>query len=128
MKKVPLLLLPFLFVWISLGMAQTNSDCLDCHNDPEFTMEKRGKEISLNVNPERFTQSAHGELECIDCHVGFDPDEEPHKAVITPVNCAECHDDVAGGWRRRGLAAGGGGQRGLVPPAPRLMPAARCWD
>ena len=99
MKKVPLLLLPFLFVWISLGMAQTNSDCLDCHNDPEFTMEKRGKEISLNVNPERFTQSAHGELECIDCHVGFDPDEEPHKAVITPVNCAECHDDVAGDFQ-----------------------------
>ncbi|MCB0281388.1 MAG: cytochrome c3 family protein [Calditrichaeota bacterium] len=74
--------------------AQENETCFDCHNDPEMTMTKGKKEISLNVSPEKFAESMHADLECVDCHVGFDPDEDPHLDKIVPVNCAECHDDA----------------------------------
>jgi len=75
--------------------AQDNETCFDCHNDSEMTMTKGKKEISLYVSPEKFVKSAHGDMECVDCHVNFDPDEDPHLDKILPVNCAECHDDAA---------------------------------
>ena len=56
---------------ISLVNAQDNETCFDCHNDPEMTMTKGKKEISLNITPELFAKSAHADLECVDCHVGF---------------------------------------------------------
>lgn len=70
-----------------------NTACFDCHDDPEFTMEKKGKEISINVNPKKFSMSAHADLSCVECHIGYDPDEEPHTEVAKPVDCAACHDD-----------------------------------
>ncbi len=85
----------FCFFLTYTGFAQSNGDCLDCHDDPELTMTKDGKEILLDVNPKRFSASAHKEVTCIECHVGFDPDEEPHKEVITPVDCASCHEEAA---------------------------------
>lgn len=90
-------LLPVLAVLLgvtALVFPQSNGDCLDCHNDPGWTMEKKGKEISLHVDPDAFTTSPHGDFECIDCHVDFDPDEEPHAPNIVPVACVDCHDDV----------------------------------
>ncbi len=74
--------------------AQENDDCFICHDDNELTMEKRGREISLYTDPEAFSHSVHADVNCVECHVGFDPDEEPHKENITPVNCADCHDDA----------------------------------
>ena len=91
MKKITFLF-ALLFLWGNGGFAQTNADCLDCHDDPEFTMEKNGTEISINVNPGIFAKSAHKDVACVECHVGFDPDEAPHKDVITPVNCMPCHE------------------------------------
>ncbi len=84
------------------GQAQSNAACLDCHDDPEFTMEKNGREISLNINPRLFSRSAHAEVACVECHVGFDADEEPHKPEITPVDCRPCHEET-------GKAFAGGG-------------------
>ncbi len=71
---------------------QTKDDCLICHDDPEFTTERNGKEISLYVSEDVFNSSVHGKLNCIVCHTGFDPDEEPHKENITPVRCLNCHE------------------------------------
>ncbi len=91
MKKITFLF-ALLFIWGNVGFAQTNAECFDCHDDPEFTMEKSGKEISINVNPKIFATSAHKDVACMECHVGFDPEEEPHKEVITPVDCLPCHE------------------------------------
>jgi len=71
--------------------AQSNEVCLDCHNDPTLEMDKNGQTVSIYVNKSIFLQSAHNKLKCIDCHKGFNPDEIPHKANITPINCKECH-------------------------------------
>lgn len=73
---------------------QDNSHCLSCHDDPTITMTKNGKEISLEVKTFVFSRSVHSSLKCEKCHVGFNPDEIPHKENITPVNCMSCHKNV----------------------------------
>ncbi|MFQ5584458.1 MAG: cytochrome c3 family protein, partial [Calditrichia bacterium] len=73
-------------------MSQSIDDCLECHDDDTLTMVKNGKEISLNINPQAYENSPHHEISCIECHVGFDPDEEPHRANIEPVDCTPCHE------------------------------------
>ncbi len=83
------------FLFFTFGSAQTNEDCFECHDDPEFTMEKDGKEISLNVNPSQYALSSHHSLQCVECHVGFVPEEEPHNENITPVDCSSCHEKTA---------------------------------
>ncbi len=74
--------------------AQSNDDCLMCHSDESMTMEKNGKEVSIYVSQNVFQHSVHGKLNCVSCHVGFDPEEVPHKENITPVNCLNCHKDA----------------------------------
>jgi hypothetical protein len=83
-----------LFIPISILSAQSNDDCLACHNDNELTMEKDGKEISIYVNEKILSVSAHQKLSCISCHVGFNPDELPHKENIESINCKSCHKDA----------------------------------
>jgi len=74
--------------------AQENSVCIECHSDPDMKMEKNGKEISIFVKESILSHSVHGQRKCVDCHVGFNPEEVPHKAKITPVNCRSCHQNV----------------------------------
>jgi len=71
--------------------AQTRDDCLECHDDNTLTMEKKGKEVSLYVDVKILDRSPHKKLSCVACHKGFDPDADPHKKNITPVNCLNCH-------------------------------------
>ena len=87
-------LLLFIFSF-QIGLSQDNSTCMDCHNDPELTMDKKGKTISLGVKKFVLSKSVHGKLKCVDCHQGFNPDDIPHKENITPVNCTSCHRDFA---------------------------------
>ncbi len=90
----------FFFIIVSLFFtavpvnAQSNDDCLMCHSDDTMTMEKNGKEVSLYVNQDTFQHSVHGKLKCVSCHVGFDPEEVPHKENIQPINCLTCHTDA----------------------------------
>jgi cytochrome b subunit of formate dehydrogenase len=82
--------------------ARDIEECFDCHDDESFTMERDGREISLHVDPSAYEDSPHGGLDCLDCHVGFDPYEEPHLEVIEPVNCGSCHDDATAAHARSG--------------------------
>ena len=73
----------------------TDGDCLGCHGDDEtLTMEKGGKTVSLYVKADSLKASAHAKLPCVKCHAGFDPEETPHKADITPVDCRTCHKNA----------------------------------
>jgi len=56
-------------------------------------MEKGHREVSIFVDAAAFAKSVHGDFKCVDCHEGFDADSIPHKAHITPVDCASCHSD-----------------------------------
>ncbi len=88
-----LIIVSILFIVKPL-QAQSNDDCLMCHSDNTMTMEKNGKEISIYVNQDVFQHSVHGKLNCISCHVGFDPEEVPHKENIEPINCLNCHKNA----------------------------------
>jgi formate dehydrogenase gamma subunit len=81
------------FVVVTMGAsAQSNDECLICHSEPSLTMTKRGRTVPLFVDEPKFTSSAHGILECVTCHEGFDPGSLPHARRITPVNCTSCHN------------------------------------
>lgn len=74
--------------------AQSNDDCLACHSDKGLTKSKNGKEVSLFVDSQIIGTSAHKKLNCISCHVGFNPDNVPHKENIQPIDCKSCHKDA----------------------------------
>ncbi len=76
--------------------------CLDCHDDDSMTMERDGREVSLNVSPEAYAASPHGKIDCVECHVGYDPDEEPHNENAQPVDCATCHNSASRAFRASG--------------------------
>ncbi len=71
--------------------AQTNDDCLMCHDDDEFTMEKNGREISINVVERHYNNSSHSTLNCTSCHIKFDAEEIPHSNNLQPKLCSDCH-------------------------------------
>lgn len=75
--------------------AQGNDDCLMCHEDPDLTGERDGREISLFVDPTNFNKSVHGEFDCVSCHADLDGVELPHEVPLEPVDCAMCHDEIA---------------------------------
>ncbi len=75
--------------------AQENDDCLACHEDSDLTVERGGHEISLFVDPARFSNSIHGEFDCISCHLDLDGAELPHEAPLEAVDCAMCHGEIA---------------------------------
>lgn len=74
--------------------AQGSAECLACHGEPSLTMTRNGKTVSLYVDAKAFDSSAHGALECVSCHVGFNPADLPHAKHIKPVNCQSCHTDA----------------------------------
>ncbi len=92
--------IPLLLLYLAIGIparAQlpTNEDCLECHgDDATMSMERGGKTVSLYVKPEILKSSVHAKIACVECHVGFDPESDPHKPEITPVQCGACHSEI----------------------------------
>jgi len=80
-----------IFLFSVIVPAQTNEDCLICHDDDEFTMEKNGREISINVVEQHYNNSSHSTLKCTSCHVKFDAEEIPHSNNLQPKACSDCH-------------------------------------
>ncbi|NOX19098.1 MAG: DUF4405 domain-containing protein [Chlorobi bacterium] len=82
----------FIFVFASSLYGQ-NNECVDCHSDKGLKEQRGNKEISLYVSNPNFQNSAHGNLKCVDCHIGFDAENIPHKDGINiyKVNCTSCH-------------------------------------
>ncbi len=91
-----------LVIWLLLGclfqlsarpaLAQTRADCLACHSDKTLTKEGPDKKtISLYADESILDKSTHAKLACVACHVGFNPEDLPHKAKIEPVACQRCH-------------------------------------
>jgi len=77
-------------------LSQTES-CLLCHDDPAFTLDREGTEISLHVSPDAFAGTPHEGFDCNDCHGALDENELPHADPIPSAHagCLECHDMLA---------------------------------
>ena len=88
--------LTIFFFYTAIIFSQSNSDCLDCHEDDALTYERNGREFSLNVSSSIFNRSAHRNVECISCHTGFDAYDIPHREgeKIYKVNCGMCHKEI----------------------------------
>ena len=52
--------------------AQSNDDCMMCHEDPELVGTRNGAEVSVAVDPKAFAASVHADFSCIDCHMELD--------------------------------------------------------
>jgi nitrate/TMAO reductase-like tetraheme cytochrome c subunit len=74
--------------------ADSTAGCLQCHNDPKPGTKKAGHSAPPFADPAALGKSAHGSLDCVDCHEGFDAASIPHRQPLTPVNCVSCHDDA----------------------------------
>jgi cytochrome b subunit of formate dehydrogenase len=75
--------------------AIANGTCLDCHSDPDLTMEKGGKEVSLFVDAKVFASSVHSAVSCADCHEDLTAEHPDDEKPAKPVNCASCHEETA---------------------------------
>ncbi len=94
--------------------ALDNGECYDCHGDPDILSWSPGEKssnvreggpekvprhigpfpgISLHVDADAYKASVHGDLSCTDCH--DDISALPHTARLKPVDCSDCHLEVA---------------------------------
>lgn len=94
-KKIIIILVCLLAVFFAnqSAFAQDDEECMECHGERDFTMERDGKEISIFVNWDHYQNSIHGENGCISCHE--DIEEVPHEDELADVDCSGCHDEAA---------------------------------
>ncbi len=99
MKKIIVSAL-FLLLGCLPFSAQTDEDCMMCHEDKEL---KTGDQKSLYVDTARYISSIHGGagLSCIDCHADLRGIEDyPHEEKLIKVDCSECHPDSQQGFEQ----------------------------
>ena len=89
------LFMAFLFMLVvSKLSAQTNDDCLTCHDDPSLSKERAGKKVSLYIKPTALEHSVHKNIACGACHVEAAVPEFPHSETLKVVDCGSCHTDA----------------------------------
>ncbi len=79
-----------LFVLSSI-FAQTNDDCMGCHEDKTLSKVRKGEKVSLFVNLKTFNTSVHRIVKCAACHKDAAVADFPHKENLKPVECGGCH-------------------------------------
>ncbi len=88
-------ILLFIFAGPIIGhvYAQSDEDCMMCHEDPGLTKERNGRTVSLFVDTTLFSGSVHHNNTCISCHSDADDEYFPHAdgEALDPVNCGSCH-------------------------------------
>jgi len=78
-----------------VALAQSNDDCLMCHEDSSLRGTRGGREISVHVDAKILASSVHRELECVSCHQDLAGSEFPHTEQPARVDCGMCHDEQA---------------------------------
>jgi formate dehydrogenase gamma subunit len=89
-------LIAFLIAFLAAGLSAQTESCLDCHDDPDMTLERDGKEISLSVTAMEFAGTPHEGFDCIDCHGDLDENDLPHADPVpmAVAGCLDCHDGL----------------------------------
>ncbi|WP_246172787.1 cytochrome c3 family protein [Thermochromatium tepidum] len=74
-----------------------NADCLRCHHMETLGYRDPGTGdiLDLHVDARQFEHSAHGELQCVDCHEG-DFGQYPHPESVRGqrLDCVGCHKEL----------------------------------
>jgi len=89
--------------------------CMVCHGDEGLTRVRDGRVISYFVDPDRFSRSAHGLIQCTGCHLDF-AFSAPHEQFgtdwrgVAKSACRNCHQEQA-------IAVGRGAHSLEVTPA-----------
>ncbi len=91
LKSKFILLFTGIIFSVSHSFAQTNDDCLMCHEDPDLTMVRNGKTFSVFINKSIIGHSVHKNVACISCHKDAAVKNFPHPKKLQPVNCGNCH-------------------------------------
>ena len=93
--KIKIYLILFIFHCCSIAIiAQSDEDCMMCHEDPELTTERNGQTVSMFVQPENLKRTVHADVSCIDCHDDVNTEEFLHadqSKKLKPVDCGKCH-------------------------------------
>ncbi|HZL11187.1 MAG TPA: cytochrome c3 family protein [Prolixibacteraceae bacterium] len=92
--KMVIMLVMMMFFGILHLSAQSNDDCLMCHDDPSLTSEKPGKKISRYVPANALDHSVHKSVTCASCHTDAAVEDFPHSETLNPVDCGTCHKDA----------------------------------
>ncbi|MEN8155425.1 MAG: cytochrome c3 family protein [Bacteroidota bacterium] len=71
--------------------AQSDEDCMMCHEDPEMEGMLHGRLVSMFVDTMVFERSVHHSNSCISCHSDAADEGFPHAEELKPVNCGNCH-------------------------------------
>ena len=50
-----------------------DEQCLKCHDDPDLSVQRDGKTVSLAVSRDEIRNSIHRNISCAKCHTGTDP-------------------------------------------------------
>jgi len=77
--------------------AQSNDDCLLCHEDPQLTGERDGKNMMMFVNASILKKSVHRNVTCASCHKDVGEDF-PHNEKLAKVDCGSCHSGAKGSY------------------------------
>ena len=79
-----------------------NQYCMTCHKSKISMRMKNGDSISVYIDQNAFSNSAHGKLQCIDCHTKFSKTRHPVKKlnsmreynIVTSGLCKSCHEQA----------------------------------
>lgn len=80
------------------AIAQTRSNCSVCHSEMEYlrqNTDSASRAQAVHVPDSTVAASAHGKLQCVECHVGFG--RFPHSSGSTRA-CASCHQKANEPW------------------------------
>ncbi len=79
------------FLLPTLIFAQSDEDCMMCHEDQLMTKERNGRTVSMFIDTMIIEGSVHSGNTCISCHTDADDEGFPHLENLNPVNCGICH-------------------------------------
>ncbi len=94
MKTVKIIILLLVNLAICFcASAQSDEDCMMCHEDRGLTTVKQGRTVSLFVNVKTLKHSVHKKVKCASCHKDAAVDF-PHPEQLKKVNCGNCHSSA----------------------------------
>ena len=78
-----------------------NASCQVCHNDKNKKIMVSGAEGTMRplhvIDEDKYAQSVHAKMLCVDCHKEISNSAAPHKLDLTRiVGCVQCHENLCG--------------------------------
>ncbi|MBI4397242.1 MAG: hypothetical protein HY548_09115, partial [Elusimicrobia bacterium] len=92
-RRIPSLagLVVLLCACAAAGRAQENGECLACHAEKTFSIERNGKAVSLFADESQLKASVHADAPCVACHADLAGQELPHAQRPARAQCGTCH-------------------------------------